>query len=264
MKSLQIARLFCEDLAHPVFGSGRQHPTEMSVYATDGADRIASELDIREIENAFRREAISFADEFCERRGPVAYCFRADLNRIGGIHTRQARLCEARRMRRCISAFVGGEGSITSQVSGARFAGSAESKVCKNVVPVRGNPTTKRGARIWCCAISGCRLRSRCSKSRLRRMRRTSERSAMFPITFRRASRQHDSSRRASGSRKSPSPKSSRLARRFATHPPVSSLLYGNGKSDFWRGLFLGSRRNLSQIDRCCRHGGWLRRWQQR
>src|SRR5205085_5954341 len=46
-------------------------------------------------------------------------------------------------MRRCFSAFVGGEGSITSQVSGARFAGSAESKVCKNVVPVRGNPTTK-------------------------------------------------------------------------------------------------------------------------
>src|SRR5437868_13337371 len=85
MKSLQIARLFCEDLAHPVFGSGRQHPTEMSVYATDGADRIASEPDIREIENAFRREAISFANEFCERRGPVADGFRADLNRIVGI-----------------------------------------------------------------------------------------------------------------------------------------------------------------------------------
>src|SRR5207248_2598008 len=119
-------------------------------------------------------------------------------------------------MRRCFSAFVGGEGSITSQVSGARFAGSAESKVCKNVVPVRGNPTTKRGARIWCCAISGCRLRSRCSKSRLRKMRRISERSAMFPTTFRRASPQHDSSSRPSGSRKSPSPKSFRLVRRFA------------------------------------------------
>ena len=95
-------------------------------------------------------------------------------------------------MRRCFSAFVGGEGSITSQVSGARFAGSAESKVCKKVVPVRGNPTTKRGARIWCCAIRGCRSRSRCSKSRLRKIRRISERSAMFPITFRRASRQHE------------------------------------------------------------------------
>jgi hypothetical protein len=44
-----------------------------------------------------------------------------------------------------------------------------------------------------------------CSKSRLRKMRSTSERRAMFPITFKRASRQHDSSSRASGSRKSPS-----------------------------------------------------------
>src|SRR5213082_584366 len=50
----------------------------------------------------------------------------------------------------------------------------------------------------------------------LPKMRRTSERSAMFPITFRRASRQQDSSRRPSGSRKSPSPKSTRLARRSA------------------------------------------------
>src|SRR6476661_5985622 len=85
MKTVQIRQLFCQDLAHPVFRSRRQHPTEMFVYATDGADRIASELDIREIENAFRREAISFANEFCERRGPVVYCFRADHNWIGGI-----------------------------------------------------------------------------------------------------------------------------------------------------------------------------------
>ena len=85
MKTVQIRRLFCQDLAHPVFRSRRQHPTEMFVYATDGADRIASELDIREIENAFRREAISFANEFCECLGPVAYRFRADLNWIGGI-----------------------------------------------------------------------------------------------------------------------------------------------------------------------------------
>src|SRR5947207_2077935 len=325
----------------------------------------------------------------CGNCAPTGWSCR----KFGAIHSRQARFCETRRRRRCFSAFVGGEGSITSQVSGARFAGSAESKVCKNVVPVRGNPTTKRGARIWCCAISGCRLRSRCSKSRLRRMRRTSERSAMLPITFKRASRQHDSSKRAIGSRKSPSPKSSRLARRFAvsisssggmrrltlplsiapnrlsarmtiggrkrsmvaadcigrnvpiarsqkqaqasgpvnssggishdkqevhfqiaglkkdagletgahcvkfvgqaflpaalgskasgsacptiaeqcdcslvtaccaTHPPVSSLLYGNGKSDLWGRLFLGSGRNLSQIKRCYRYGGRLRRW---
>jgi hypothetical protein len=85
MKTVQIRRLFCQDLAHPVFRSRRQHPTEMFVYATDGADRIASELDIREIKNAFRREVISFANEFCECRGPVAYCFRADLYRIDGI-----------------------------------------------------------------------------------------------------------------------------------------------------------------------------------
>src|SRR5437763_9570473 len=85
MKTVQIRQLFRQDLTYLIFRSMRQHPTEIFVYATDGADRIASELDIREIENAFRREAISFADEFCERRGPVAYCFRADLNRIGGI-----------------------------------------------------------------------------------------------------------------------------------------------------------------------------------
>ena len=132
-------------------------------------------------------------------------------------------------MRRCFSAFVGGEGSITSQVSGARFAGSAESKVCKKVVPVRGNPTTKRGARIWCCAISGCRLRSRCSKSRLRRMRRTSERSAMVPIAFRRASRQQDSSRRPSGSRKSPSPKSSEIGAALCR---LDQLLRRNAPAD--------------------------------
>src|SRR5437868_12390945 len=225
-------------------------------------------------------------------------------------------------------------------------------------------------------------------------MRRTSERSAMFPITLRRASRQHDWSRRPSASRKSPSPKSSRLARRFAvsirpsggmrrltlplniapnrlrarmaigarkrlmvasdcigrdvpvarsrmqaqasepinlsdepqgtkngydfpcrskavkldglkpssfcgteiqatdgrdavkdvpissaavtvsnsyilptacctTHPSVSSLLHGNGQSDLWCRLFLGSGRDLSQIKRRDRYSGRLRRWQQ-
>ena len=127
-------------------------------------------------------------------------------------------------MRRCFSALVGGDGSITSQVNGARFSGSAESNVCKKVVPVRGNPNTKSGERISCCAISGCRRRSRCSKSRLRKMRSTSERRAMFPITFKRASRQHDSSSRASGSRKSPSPKSSRPARRFAVSIKPSGM----------------------------------------
>src|SRR6476469_233737 len=302
----------------------------------------------------------------CGNSAPTGWIFR----KFGAIHSRQARFCETRRMRRCFSAFVGGEGSITSQVSGERFAGSAESKVCKKVVPVRGNPTTKRGARIWCCAISGCRFRSLWSKSRLRKMRRISERSAMFPIAFRRASRQHDSSRRPSGSRKSPLPKSLRLARRFAvsisssggmrrltlplsiapnrlnarmtiggrkrsmvtadcigpacsncatveasssrrrrsicprkseeqkdkerrfpnrrvkqtairrlpflgrvaacsflptascaTCAPVSWFLYGNGKSDLWRRLFLGSGRNLSQIKRGDRYRGRLRRW---
>ena len=85
MKTLQIARLFCQDLAHPVFRSRRQHPTEMFVYATDGADRIASELDVGEIENALRREAISFANEFCECRRPVADRFRANLHWINCI-----------------------------------------------------------------------------------------------------------------------------------------------------------------------------------
>src|SRR5438874_13388060 len=79
----------------------------------------------------------------CGNCAPSGWSFR----KFGAIHSRQARFCETRRMRRCLSAFVGGEGSITSQVSGARLAGSAESKVCKKVVPVRGNPTTQRGAR---------------------------------------------------------------------------------------------------------------------
>ena len=85
MKTVQIRRLFCQDLAHPVFRSRRQHPTEMFVYATDGAHRIASELDIREIENAFRREAISFANEFCECLRPITDRFRADLYWIDSI-----------------------------------------------------------------------------------------------------------------------------------------------------------------------------------
>ena len=85
MKTLQIRRLFCQDLAHPVFRSRRQHPTEMFVYATDGADRIASEVDVGEIKNAFRREAISFADELCKGLPPIRDRFRADLHWIDGV-----------------------------------------------------------------------------------------------------------------------------------------------------------------------------------
>ena len=51
----------------------------MFVYPTDGADRIASKLDVGEIENAFRHEAVSFANELCERLRPIAHRFRADL-----------------------------------------------------------------------------------------------------------------------------------------------------------------------------------------
>src|SRR5437762_14361193 len=79
MKTVQIRRLFCQDLAHPVFRSRRQHPSEIFVYATGGAHRIASELDIREIENAFRREAISFSYEFCECLRPITDRCRAHL-----------------------------------------------------------------------------------------------------------------------------------------------------------------------------------------
>src|SRR4029077_15832145 len=82
MKTLQVTRLFCQDLAHPAFRLRRQQPTEMFVYATDGVDRIAPELDVGEIENAFRREAVSFANEFCERLGPITNRFGADLHWI--------------------------------------------------------------------------------------------------------------------------------------------------------------------------------------
>ena len=54
------------------------------------------------------------------------------------------------------------------------------------------------------------------SRSRLHKMRTTSLRSAIFPITLSRASRWHDSNRRESGSEKSPSPKSASRQRRFA------------------------------------------------
>src|SRR2546430_11425095 len=47
-------------------------------------------------------------------------------------------------------------------------------------------------------------------------MRTTSLRSAIFPITLSRPSRSQDSSKRDSGSRNSPGPKSSRRQRRFA------------------------------------------------
>src|SRR5437588_6818578 len=80
----------------------------------------------------------------CGNCAPTGWSCR----KFGAIHSRQAKFCEVRRMRRCFSALVGGEGSITSQVNGARFSGSTESKVCKKVVPVRGRRRTKRGERI--------------------------------------------------------------------------------------------------------------------
>src|SRR5947207_15940646 len=54
----------------------------MFVNATDSGDWIASELDVGDIEDAFWSEAISFADEFCKRFGPITHRFRADLNWI--------------------------------------------------------------------------------------------------------------------------------------------------------------------------------------
>src|SRR5207253_10752810 len=46
-----------------------------------------------------------------------------------------------------------------------------------------------------------------------------------------------------------------------ATRTSVSSFLYGNGESDLWRRLFLGSGRNFSQIKRRDRYRGRLRWW---
>src|SRR5207247_9750773 len=54
----------------------------MFVSTTDSGDWIASELDVGDIEDAFRSEAISFADEFCKRPGPITHRFRANLNWI--------------------------------------------------------------------------------------------------------------------------------------------------------------------------------------
>ena len=53
------------------------------------------------------------------------------------------------------AASGGGDGNMSSQVSGARFAGSWFRMSCRIVVPVRGRPTMKTGCTTSTWAISG-------------------------------------------------------------------------------------------------------------
>ena len=82
----------------------------------------------------------------------------------------------------------GGEGSRTSQASGARVAGSCASSAWSRVVPVRGRPRTKRGRVITSRAIPGFAARSAARRARFSSRRRICERAAMRPSSESRAS----------------------------------------------------------------------------
>ena len=82
MKSVQIAGLLGQKIAHPVFCWSGKRPAEIFVNGAHRADRIASKLKIRNIKNALRRQSITLEKEFAERAGPVVHCFFADFHWI--------------------------------------------------------------------------------------------------------------------------------------------------------------------------------------
>ena len=59
-----------------------------------------------------------------------------------------------------VSARGGGEANMTSQVRGARLAGSWARMSWRIVVPVRGMPMMKTGFTISCVAMAGSVCRS--------------------------------------------------------------------------------------------------------
>src|SRR5437773_1355042 len=85
-------------------------------------------------------------------------------------------------------------------------------------------------------------------------MRTTSLRSAIFPITLSRPSRSQDSSKRDSGSRNSPGPKSSRSQRRFAVSRNLvveETFRKLEGVSSTAVGYAGGNKENPSYEDVC-------------
>ena len=93
MKSVQIAWLFGQNFAHPVFCWSGKRPAEIFVKTTHRADRIASKLKIRKIKNAFRWQSITLEKEFAKRAGPVVHCFPADFHWIDCIAKDAAQDC---------------------------------------------------------------------------------------------------------------------------------------------------------------------------
>ena len=93
MKSVQIAGLPGQKIAHPVFCWSGKRPAEIFVNGAHRADRIAPKLKIRNIKNALRRQSITLEKEFAERAGPVVHCFFADFHWINRVAKDAAQDC---------------------------------------------------------------------------------------------------------------------------------------------------------------------------
>ena len=91
----------------------------------------------------------------------------------------------AQRSRRgCSSASSGaGNGSRLSQYGRCRSAGSAASRLCRCVVPVRGSPQMMIGRSIGMSAISRCSVTSACSRSRLIRLPTSCSNTTATPVS---------------------------------------------------------------------------------
>jgi len=93
MKSVQIAWLPGQNVAHSVFCWSGKRPPKVFVNAAHRTDRIASKLEIRNINNALRRQSITLQEEFAEGAGPVVQCFFADLHWIDCVAKDPAQDC---------------------------------------------------------------------------------------------------------------------------------------------------------------------------
>lgn len=82
MKSVQIAWLPGQNVAHRVFCRSGKRPAEVFVNTAHRTDRIASKLKIGNIKNAVRRQSITLGKKFVERVRPVVQRFFADFHWI--------------------------------------------------------------------------------------------------------------------------------------------------------------------------------------
>src|SRR5919198_2101117 len=93
-----------------------------------------------------------------------------------------------------------GCGTSASHTSSPWWAGSAVSRRCSAVVPVRGRPVTKIGRSTRTSACSGCRRQAACDNSRAARAPRSSARVILLPTGVSAASRAYESSSTSSPS----------------------------------------------------------------